>query len=202
MIYHNRNVAELSPALALLHQAYHAVPNRPSRARWKTGLWSILTTAVRMGLKFDTEDVAWLCTNTVPSYGDRSPYYFRSWGDTESLYSLACEVKNISACRAIEHHKGRVPFLWEQARLYVGRQVYWASEQAYVTCTSFGKDNAMVVLCSYQERASHTCYACKQHVYDAPTSRRKLAHLYKFTHEDLQNIKLGRYAGANLQAVR
>lgn len=147
-----------------------------SYQRINEGMGSALYLAIRLGMKFRTDDFAEIHKDF------RGHYWFGTDNDHsqgERFYSAAAEVGNLSACQSFEKWKERQPFIYEGKRLYHGAIVEWQGETCAVT--SFSDDGVYLTLCSYKERP---------HRYDGRTYfNGKIKKRYKVTLVELRAIE-------------
>ena len=171
-----------SPALQWLTHLWNA-KRAPTQAMQRLNMATAVGIAITMRMHFDRDDFVWLATDTR----DCSPFG-RSWlSDGEWCYRYACEARNTSALRALEHWKNRPPFLWEGKRIYVGWHTWWETHREHIYCTSFAQDGSAVVLCSYVLPAHNRCEMC--HVDTAQHGRAKILHRFTFTPEEMRALK-------------
>lgn len=96
------------------------------------------------GLRFDEDDFKTMKKSNLRGF---------SYLDfDESLYLVACESGNTSACKALEKWINRPPFIDKGKRLYVGAEFTPPGEPEKVKAkvTSFDKHGEYLVCCTYQ----------------------------------------------------
>lgn len=103
---------------------------------------------------------------------------FRGWFwfgcEHEGFYRSAVTHFNMSACHSYEAWCKRKPFIWENQRMYVGRQFFWRGQR--VTCTSFNDEQRYFVAVSYKDRKPNEW-------------GHKPKNIFKITHADLRTAK-------------
>lgn len=131
---------DLSPVLSAAMVLWHNIPHG-SWQKLNEGMARLVRLAIETGMAFDESDVEDLCAKFRGSY----------WLLPEHLYNHAVEARNVSACRSIEHHLGRTPWIVNGQRLAVGSGLTWEGETCKVT--SFNDANDTFIACSYKRRA-------------------------------------------------
>lgn len=124
-----------SPARQLVQLVWDNT-SRDSWLRLNEVMRDAVGLAISAGLRFAKDDIGHFSKTMRMHY----------WASAEGLYSAAVPRGNISACQAIEAFKGRTPFMFEDERIYVGREFVWQGDA--VTCTSIDKDS--LIACSYR----------------------------------------------------
>ena len=178
--------------------------------RLNQGLHDGLFLAIRIGLKFEENDI-----NEIEKRF-RGGYWFGC--NFESFYRTAVAYGNRSAWKAYEAYTKRKPFILTPAslrgdggggkgisilpRLVVGAQFTWEGES--VTVTSFNDDEGYLIACAYTQGESEDCEACG---HQKTWPKNKMVHVHRITHEDLKLVKEGqpktprRFRGAPMKLV-
>ncbi len=125
-----------SPARQLVQIVWDNT-SRDSWQRLNAVMHKAASLAIEAGLRFEKGDIQHFAETMRMHY----------WASAEGLYSAAAARGNISACQAVEAFLARVPFIFEEERIYVGRTFVWEGEE--VTCTSIDKES--LIACSYRD---------------------------------------------------
>lgn len=142
-----------SPALRLMKIIWGC---GDSKALFHGPLQQVLLAAIEGGLRFAVGDFTYI-------FDEMKGYrWFVKRGHLygEWLYAAACRSGNASAWKSFEAWRGRIPFIVDGKRLYVGAGFRWRSKDVRVT--SFSKDQSHLVACSYRHvrcKAGSTYYA-------------------------------------------
>ena len=127
----------LSPVMQAVVVFERNIPGGSDR-RLNDGLYDVVKAAIESRMPFDQTDIE---------------DFFRlfraaEWFDADRLYVLAVEKRHRSACRAIEHHLGRKPWIVQGVRLAVGSRFEWCGARCEVT--SFNDRTDTLTACSYK----------------------------------------------------
>jgi hypothetical protein len=189
---------QLSGAIQLLSATWRH-SEKTCKHSWRTlndAMHTALHLALTSGMEFYEDDFAYMSKEFRLGY----------WcGDLEMFYKAAVEVRNASAWKAFEHHRGRVPYIFPQAlygtkivpvRLVVGAKFRWRDHD--VTVTSFKDAGPYLNACSHirtEREDCPTCHGCKTY----PTQ--KVQHVFQIDHQDLKDERnrLKRLAAAAAQ---
>lgn len=141
----------VSPAMEFLGclWAHKFEAARHSWVALNAGLSDALCLAIKLGLRFDAEDFAYLNTHLGFGYWCGAD---NAKNHGERFYTEAIEAGNLSACQAFEHYRHRTPFFVQGTRLHLGALVPWEGCQTLVT--SFDDADHVVTLCAYTTVAS------------------------------------------------
>lgn len=187
-----------SSALTLMSLLWdHQEESRPhSWVRLNGQLREGLFLACDIGLRFGIEDFYHFDSRF------RTGYWYGENG-LETFYARAVFFSNNSAWQALEHYKGRKPFIWtpseltlygggrcsNPARLTVGAKFTWKNEQVIVT-SFHDEGEPYLVACSYTNQEGRCCDACGTQV---EWPREKILHRYTITHADLRAGKKAKH---------
>lgn len=99
--------------------------------------------AVKFGFRFGKKDIAYF-----QSLGGQH------WLHLESMYALAVEANNVSACQAFETYFNRPPFIFSRKRLGIGSSLIWNGRTVKVTSFNRDHNGPYVTLCSYKKKVA------------------------------------------------
>ncbi len=174
---------ELSPAvrfvLLMRDRSRHF---KRSNQKFDGAQQDALRLAIRGGLPFDLEDMAYLREHCRFTWHAGSN---GNWG--EPYYFDAVRYDNGSAARSFEKMKGRKPFIWRGevghgidtirtgGRLAVGSR--FRCRGVGLAVTSFDDEAGCVIACSYRSRSEEERYEPE-----------KVEHRYRLTRKDLKAL--------------
>ena len=179
--------SNLSPALQLVA---HVLEHCPLKAKdpWRSAINGSLTLAIEAKLKFATGDHTVLV--------DQLRWGQWMYDDCEDLYRLAvgnrATPRNLSACKMLEAHLERPPFILRSIahpggeRLRVGSQLDWDGQ--WPTVTSIASDR--LIACTYKSDDEHEkdalVKALANNKFREPTYRRTVKRRITVTYSQLQ----------------